>query len=84
MSQTAADIAGLVRNLVVEIVDDREAVEVTGTEQSQDEFFIEISVAEGDVGKGIGRQGRIIKAIRTLARAAASQSGAHAEVELAE
>ena len=84
MSQTAADIAGLVRNLVVEIVDDREAVEVTGTEQSQDEFFIEISVAEGDVGKVIGRQGRIIKAIRTLARAAASQSGAHAEVELAE
>ena len=84
MSQTAADIAGLVRNLVVEIVDDREAVEVTGTEQSQDEFFIEISVAEGDVGKVIGRQGRIIKAIRTLARAAASQAGFHVEVELAD
>ena len=39
---------------------------------------------EGDIGKIIGRQGRIIKAIRTLARAAASQDGFRVEVELAE
>ena len=84
MSQTAADVADLVRSLVVEIVDDPESVEVTGTEQPAGEYFIEVSVAEEDTGKVIGRQGRIIKAIRTLARAAASQAGAHAEVELAE
>ena len=39
---------------------------------------------EADIGKVIGRQGRIIKAIRTLARAAASQDGFRVEVELAE
>lgn len=44
----------------------------------------EIEVDEGDIGKIIGRQGRIIKAIRTLARAAASQDGFRVEVELAE
>ena len=37
---------------------------------------------EADAGKVIGRQGRIIKAVRTIARAAASQENAHVEVEL--
>ena len=39
-------------------------------------------MAEGDAGKVIGRQGRVIKAIRTLARAAASRSGKLVDVEL--
>ena len=43
---------------------------------------VEIRVAEGDAGKVIGRQGRVIKAIRTLARAAASRTGKLVEVEL--
>ena len=37
---------------------------------------------EEDAGKVIGRQGRVIKAIRTLARAAASRTNTHVEVEL--
>ena len=35
-------------------------------------IFVEVRVNEEDAGKVIGRQGRVIKAIRTLARAAAS------------
>lgn len=60
------------------------AATVTGTDQENGELFIEIEVDESDIGKIIGRQGRIIKAIRTLARAAASQDGFRVEVELAE
>ena len=37
---------------------------------------------EEDAGKVIGRQGRVIKSIRTLARAAASRNGMQVEVEI--
>lgn len=84
MERDAEDVTGLVRTMVEQLVDNPDAVEVTGTPQGEDELFIEVSVDEADVGKVIGRQGRIIKALRTLARAAASQYGLHVEVELAE
>ena len=44
--------------------------------------MVEISVADEDAGKVIGRQGRVIKAIRTLCRAAGSRNGAAVEVEI--
>ncbi|MGI6032522.1 MAG: KH domain-containing protein [Coriobacteriales bacterium] len=84
MVESPDDVTALVRTLVEQLVDDVDAVEVTGTEQQNGELYVEISVAEGDIGKVIGRQGRIIKAIRTLSRAAASQEGFRVEVELAE
>ena len=43
---------------------------------------MEVHVNEEDAGKVIGRQGRVIKAVRTLARAAASRTATHVEVEL--
>ena len=70
--------------MVEQIVDEPEAVAVDYVTCGSDEIEVQITVAEGDIGKVIGRQGRIIKAIRTLARAAASQCGLHAEVELAD
>ena len=45
-------------------------------------MLIEISVNEEDTGKVIGRQGRVIKSIRTLARAAASRNDMRVEVEI--
>ena len=81
MVESFEDVTQLVRTLVEQIV---EAATVTGTDQENGELFIEIEVDESDIGKIIGRQGRIIKAIRTLARAAASQDGFRVEVELAE
>ena len=44
--------------------------------------MVEIRVAADDAGKVIGRQGRVIKSIRTLARAAALKSGKLVDVEL--
>ena len=84
MSQNPTDVTDLVRSLVEQIVDEPEAVAVDFVYQGRNEIEVQITVAEGDIGKVIGRQGRIIKAIRTLARAAASQCGLHAEVELAD
>ena len=84
MVESFQDVTQLVRTLVEQIVENPEAATVTGTDQENGELFIEIEVDEGDIGKIIGRQGRIIKAIRTLARAAASQDGFRVEVELAE
>lgn len=84
MVESFEDVTQLVRTLVEQIVENPEAATVTGTDQENGELFIEIEVNEGDIGKIIGRQGRIIKAIRTLARAAASQDGFRVEVELAE
>ena len=84
MVESFEDVTQLVRTFVEQIVENPEAATVTGTDQENGELFIEIEVDEGDIGKIIGRQGRIIKAIRTLARAAASQDGFRVEVELAE
>lgn len=84
MIESFEDVTELVRSLVKEIVENPEAVNVTGTDRENGELYVEIGVDESDIGKVIGRQGRIIKAIRTLARAAASQDGFRVEVELAE
>ena len=74
-------IADLVEYLVVNIVDDVDAVslEVIDSESSS---AIEVSVAADDVAKVIGRHGRTIKAIRTLARALAARLGTSVEIEV--
>ena len=63
------------------LVDDPDAVSVTEVQGDQ-ELTLELRVAPDDMGKVIGRQGRVIKSIRTLARAAASKSGKLVDVEL--
>ena len=42
----------------------------------------EITVAEDDVGKIIGRQGKVIRAIRTLVKASATRHGARVDVDV--
>lgn len=76
-----ADTAALVTYLVTSLVDVPEAVNIVTTDEDGVLSF-EITVDASDVGKIIGRQGRIIKAIRTLARAAGSTSDRQVEVEV--
>ncbi|MBS6555315.1 KH domain-containing protein [Collinsella stercoris] len=74
-------IADLVEYLVVNIVDDADGVSleiIDGASSST----IEVTVSEGDVAKVIGRHGRTIKAIRTLARALAARLDTSVEVEV--
>jgi predicted RNA-binding protein YlqC (UPF0109 family) len=77
-----ADTEALVRYLVSSLVADRDSVTLS-VRESDGTVVYEIAVASDDIGKIIGRQGRIIKAIRTLARAASTTSGKQVEVEVA-
>ena len=74
-------IADLVEYLVVQIVDDPDSVSLEVID-GDDASAIEVSVAEDDVAKVIGRRGRTIKAIRTLARALAARLDTAVEVEV--
>ena len=58
-----------VEMIVKAVVDDAEAVEVTEVEQ-KGTTVIEVRVAEADMGKIIGRQGRTVRALRSLLHAA--------------
>lgn len=84
MSDTTTDIAGLVRSVVEPLVEYKDELDITSGYDEKGSVLIEISVNEADAGKVIGRQGRVIKAVRTLARAAGSRSNTHVEVELVE
>jgi len=81
MTEQSNNIAGLVDSVVRPLVDFEDDLEVTSREEG-DTIFVEVSVNEEDAGKVIGRQGRVIKSIRTLARAAASRNDMHVEVEI--
>lgn len=74
-------IADLVEYLVFSIVDDADGVSLEVIDGA-DSSTIEVTVAEGDVAKVIGRHGRTIKAIRTLARALAARLDTSVEVEV--
>ena len=74
-------IADLVEYLVVNIVDDADGVSLEVIDGASSST-IEVAVAEGDVAKVIGRHGRTIKAIRTLARALAARLDTSVEVEV--
>lgn len=82
MAELTEDLAGLVESVVRPLVDVEEELDIDAYETEDDVIVVEIRVNEEDAGKVIGRQGRVIKAIRTLARAAASREGVQVEVEL--
>ena len=81
MAESEDDIIGLVDVLVRNLVDDVDAVNLD-TYDEDGALHIDITVADDEVCKVIGRRGRMIKAIRTLARAAASQAELSVEVEI--
>lgn len=82
MSDLTEDLAGLVDAVVRPLIEVPDDLEITADETEDGAVLVEIRVNEQDAGKVIGRQGRVIKAIRTLARAAASRSNIPVDVEL--
>ena len=55
------------------LVDDPSLVEVTMREE-EEKIVYELHVGEGDMGKVIGKQGRIAKALRTIVKSATAKS----------
>ncbi len=71
----------LVEYIVKSLVDEPEAVEVNVIE-GEKSTILELRVSQEDIGKVIGRQGRIAKALRTILSATATKSGKHASLEI--
>jgi predicted RNA-binding protein YlqC (UPF0109 family) len=65
------------------LVDEPEKVEVEGTE-TDSRVDLTLHVAQGDMGKVIGRGGRIVKAIRTVMKAASVKENKRVNVEIAD
>lgn len=70
----------ILNTIIVNLVDDKEAVEVNEINGTQSVVF-EVKVAENDMGKIIGKQGRIAKSIKTVMKAVASKEHKKATVE---
>ena len=66
------DLKGTLANIARAIVDSPEDVVVTVTEESETSISLKLTVAAPDMGKVIGKHGKIAKAIRQLMKAAAN------------
>ena len=71
----------LVEMIARSLVDKPEEVQVIETE-SEKSVLLELRVAPDDMGKVIGKQGKIAKSIRTLTKAAAAKTGKRVAVEI--
>ena len=68
------------KTIIIGLVDDKEAVEVS-EKQDEKSVVFEVKVAEEDMGKVIGRQGRLAKSIRTLVKSIAGKEHKKVTVE---
>jgi predicted RNA-binding protein YlqC (UPF0109 family) len=76
-------VSELLAYLARELVDDPEAVRVE-EEERDDALVLVLHVAPDDIGKVIGRNGRIARALRTLVRASSARDGRRVQVEIAD
>ena len=74
-------MAELLAYLARELVDEPDAVRVE-TEERDGVLVLVLHVAADDVGKVIGRQGRIARALRTLVRAGSAHEGRRIVLEI--
>lgn len=72
----------LIRVIAKSLVDDPEAVDVSSFENENGTRIIELRVAPDDMGKVIGKQGRIAKAMRTVLKAATVKDNARVVLEI--
>lgn len=74
-------VKDLVRVIVTSIVDDAEQVKIT-EEVSELGVLYEITVSKDDVGKLIGKGGRVASAIRTVVKASGAKNGVRALINV--
>ena len=78
MPESTADVRALIERIAKWIVDAPEEVIV----EQFDDDVMELEVAEADVGKVIGRQGRTVRALRVLLSAAGLRAGKRYALEI--
>jgi predicted RNA-binding protein YlqC (UPF0109 family) len=72
----------LLAELARRLVDEPDVVRVEQFEGDDGSLVFRLHVAEGDVGKVIGRQGRIARALRTVVRAGGPNAGRRLQLEI--
>ena len=75
-------MAELVAELARRLVDEPDAVRVEEVEEPDGTLLLRLHVAEGDVGKVIGRQGRLARALRTVVRAGGPHAGRRLQLDI--
>ena len=70
----------ILETIIANLVENKEAVEIKELEGTQSVVF-EVKVAESDMGKIIGKQGRIAKSIRTVMKAVAAKEHKKVSIE---
>lgn len=71
----------LVLDIAKALVDDPDSVVVEETKEN-DEIILKLKVSQDDMGKVIGKQGRIAKAIRTVVKSAANREKVKVSLEI--
>jgi uncharacterized protein len=74
----------ILTHLARELVDHPDQVRVERIEREDGELLLELHVAAEDVGKVIGKQGRIARALRTVVKASSVRAGRRVHVEIAD
>ena len=75
-------MAEVLAELARRLVDEPDAVRVEQVAGDDGSLVLRLHVAEGDVGKVIGRQGRIARALRTVVRAGGPNAGRRLQLEI--
>lgn len=76
------DLKQILTDIAVSLVDQPDQVAVEVTFEDENETVLELHVAESDMGKVIGRRGRIASAIRAVMWSAANAAGKRVKVDI--
>ena len=76
-----ATAATVLEYITKSVVDEPDAVEVDSVESRRGTISLEVQVGDDDMGRVIGKRGRVANSIRTVVRAAASRDGVEVDVE---
>jgi len=76
-----ATAAAVLEYITKSVVDEPDAVEVDSTETRRGTISLEVQVGDDDMGRVIGKRGRVANSIRTVVRAAAARDGVEVDVE---
>lgn len=71
----------ILQTIILNLVDDKDAVEIKEINNNEKSITFEVKVAESDMGKIIGRQGRLAKSIRTVMKSVAGKEQKRVSVE---
>ena len=74
-------VKNVVEYIVTQIVEDTKSVKVDIADSDDENVTIEVRTSPDDMGRVIGKRGRLARAIRTVAQAAADEEGLQSSVE---